>query len=139
MRYSKDTLIELNNIMAGACHAKGCETIFRCPRYCSCRKQRTFKLNTETAVCWEISQHIWKIIKSHKPSKRYIEDIIQQVIGVSEISRYHMTQGWETLFENAIKCIRYCTVNLEYWSISESKFIMISMKRSISQLSRQLK
>ncbi len=60
------------------------------------RHQRTFKLNTETAICWEIAD-LFQSCRSYNGV--YLnKDLCTKIYAYFDIARFHMSKGWEDLF-----------------------------------------
>jgi len=91
-----------------AVHAPGCKTVKICPNQCSCRYQRTFKLNTETAACWQIADNLLRLISSQCIYKKDCIAVISKASAYYEIARFHMSKGWERFFDR----VRYTLKNL---------------------------
>ena len=98
MKVNKKALEELCSILYGACHAKGCERLKKCPKSCGCNKRRPFKLNNETAMCWIIAEEISGLISEVRPSKEIIKNIYCKMEAYHSLSAYHMSYGWNSFF-----------------------------------------
>jgi hypothetical protein len=91
MTHTKETQLDALIVMLRkACHAPGCQSLRRCPNMCGCRTKRTFKMNTDTAICWEIADL--------SVQKRHIEDIEDKIGAYAELSRFHSSNGWQNFF-----------------------------------------
>ena len=96
MKVNKKALEELCSILYGACHAKGCEQLKKCPKLCGCNRRRPFKLNNETAMCWILAGEISGLISMTNPSKEIIKNIYCKMEAYHSLSAYHMTNGWHS-------------------------------------------
>ena len=96
---SQECYKKLEMILRAACHAKDCNHSFQCPNQCPCKLKRTFKLNTETAMCWILADMICasNIYRSRR-SKKSKKEIIYSAYSYYMISRYHMSNGWIKFF-----------------------------------------
>jgi hypothetical protein len=137
MKYDKKAITELRQMLLGACHAEGCHRITKCPTTCSCKTRRTFKLNTETAICWVIADFLDGITSADNPSRSYIENIVAEVTGLCLLSEYHMTLGWKVFIQNIRFCIIMSTSIEACISCLTPEDLIQSMKRSLRQLKRE--
>ena len=95
-------------LLQKACHAPDCDKTFRCPRQCGCRSRRTFKLNTETAICYQLAQDLNELVRYTSHNKALKTDIIvvvEAATAYAQLSRYHMTLGWQRFFKDITQCI----------------------------------
>jgi hypothetical protein len=119
-------LVLLNHLRAlllGSCHAPGCKKIRTCPRQCGCRSRREFKLNTETSICWEIADKLRNVTRWSKVAKKDLNEILAASQAYHDISRFHMTRGWQTFFLNLHRCLD-SIINprqnmMDYWKTQE--------------------
>lgn len=91
-------LIELRLLLQRACHAPGCKRVKNCPRQCGCRTTRTFKLNTDTAICWEIADLLSKFARYRMMNKEDVKEIADKIRAYAEVTRHHSTKGWQEFF-----------------------------------------
>jgi len=108
-RLNNDTrskMQRLRIILQASCHANGCREVLTCPRHCRCRTQRTFKLNTETSMCWELGDHIWMLSKYDNPTMGELDDLIKTSTAYDNLTRYHMSRGWQRFFRDVLYCIQ---------------------------------
>ena len=104
-------LYSIGVVLLKSCHAKGCDRISKCPRQCGCRSRRTFELNTETAMCWQMAEELWQLIRSRcgqhgvGPTIAQIESVTATAKAFSSITRFHMSKGWQRFFEDLWRCI----------------------------------
>ena len=95
-------------LLQKACHAPDCDTTFKCPRQCGCRSRRTFKLNTETAICYQLAEDLNSLVRYSSHNKALKTDIIvvvEAATAYTQLSRYHMTLGWMRFFKDVTQCI----------------------------------
>jgi len=113
MKVQGKLLNKLRIMLLASCHAEGCLRISTCPNLCGCRSRRTFKLNTETAICWEIAHRLWNLIGSgmNDPLKAEVVDLIAATKGYWNIARFHMTKGWDNFFHSVYSCICALTID----------------------------
>lgn len=128
----KNLLNKMRVILLASCHAPDCNRISKCPNQCSCRTRRTFALNTETAICWEIADEIWDISRRERPLKQDLSHLVSATKAYSELARYHMTRGWQNFFLNLHRCID--GIINPYLPIDHARF-----KRTIKYLENCLK
>lgn len=137
MKIRNDLLNEVRVMLLASCHAPGCRRISKCPRQCGCRSKRTFALNTETAFCWEIADEILRVIKMKRPRKQDLRDLVIITRAYSDITRFHMTKGWQRFFWNLFLCIEAITnTKGEIWWASENEEIIETLKKSLKRLKR---
>ena len=102
----RQNLSTLRFILKEACHAEGCTKITICPRQCGCRNRRTFKLNTETSICWELGDRIYDLLRfGDDPTRRELNDLIEAARSYYNLSRFHMSRGWQKFFNHVEQCI----------------------------------
>lgn len=135
----QDLLNNLRVVLLESCHAPGCARISRCPRQCGCRSRREFKLNTETAICWEIADKIRTVTRWPRPAKKDANEIVAASKAYHDISRFHMTRGWQSFFLNLYRCLA-SIVNpknniWDYWE-SEGTDRITYLKNSLKRLKR---
>lgn len=111
MKIDKNSLNELIDILREACHAKGCEKTYSCPNQCKCRTRRPFKLNTETAICWEIADKLRMLVRHQPPLKLDVEKVIISAKSYTDISRFHMSRGWQKFFLEVSRCVSDLTID----------------------------
>ena len=132
----------LNNIkvmLLESCHAPGCYQVSKCPNQCSCRTRRTFALNTETAICWEIADRIDDILKHTYTTipKYQIRDFVAAVEAFSSIARFHMSKGWETFLHDLYQSISTITYpNLSEGRLSMLKITINNFPKTLKRLKR---
>jgi len=123
MRIKSETRKLFNNMrimLRQVCHADGCTTLRKCPNQCQCRNERTFRLNTETAICWELADKIWEIFGQNKmPLKSEIKRLIEHASAYNDLSRFHMSKGWQRFFERVHRSMRVIAEDSEWPSNSE--------------------
>ena len=103
----RQNLSTLRFILKEVCHADGCTTVTICPKQCGCRGRRKFKLNTETSICWELADRIYDILRfGDDPTRRELNDLIEAARSYCNISRFHMSRGWQRFFNHVEQCIR---------------------------------
>ena len=102
-------LTKIRVMLLASCHAPECDQTSKCPNQCPCRTRRTFALNTETAICWEIADRIKDILEWTTIPKHQIRDFVAATEGLSSIARFHMSKGWETFLEDLYRSISTIT------------------------------
>ena len=119
MKVQKSSLKQLETILRELCHAPGCKRLEKCPNQCPCRRERKFKLNTETAICWEIADKIKDFIRWDVRTKLESHALESAVFAYSDLTRFHMSRGWQKFFEkvghfvyrinqvNKVECLDY--------------------------------
>jgi hypothetical protein len=129
----QDSINNLRLVLLASCHAPDCKRVYNCPRQCGCRSRRQFKLNTETAICWELADQLHP---AHRLTKTDLNEIVIATKAYNGISRYHMTIGWQKFFVNLNRCLDLIVNpknNLwDYWESQESdriKYLEKSLKR----------
>jgi len=95
MKVKIEELKQLETLLRSACHAPGCNRLNICPRQCRCKFRRSFKLNTETAACWQMAENINLLIRHKNPAKAHCMEVIHKVRAYCEIARFHMSKGWK--------------------------------------------
>jgi len=88
----------LKNLLREACHSKGCTRTKICPRQCRCRTERTFELNTDTAICWEIADLLKDLQRCERVNKEYVKEIRDKITAYAEVTRHHSSKGWQRFF-----------------------------------------
>jgi len=140
MRLTNDMrskLKRLRKILEEMCHADGCEKVSNCPRMCGCRSRRTFKLNTETSMCWELADQIWDLLKYRYPTKREINAVVENARAYQKITRYHMTRGWQKFFRDLADCIQVlCGPAHQYAIYMRTDEYLDALKRTTKRLKR---
>lgn len=119
MKVDQQNLKRLEVVLRQAVHAPGCKSFKLCPNQCACRHQRTFKLNTETAACWQIADNIHRFLINKHFTKRTSEVFVAKAKAYEDIGRFHMSRGWERFFTLITRTIEYLT-ELEMWNQWES-------------------
>lgn len=134
-------LRELQKFLRAMCHAPGCDRVKNCPNQCGCRSRRSFELNTETAICWELADSITMLVVGvtvRGPRKSLCKDLVMKATAYSEISRFHMTAGWERFFEYIVYYIKALTIRQRnpYYGFDSLGDMFESLKRTGSRLKR---
>jgi len=93
-------LRRLEILLRQTCHDSNCSNVFTCPRYCACRSKRSFELNFDTAMCWEIAELIHNCRCEVVITKKFIKENRDKILAYAEVSRHHSTKGWEKFFCN---------------------------------------
>lgn len=130
---------QLINMLRSACHAKDCKTIIVCPNYCQCRSRRPFKLNIETAVCWEMANILSRelLYNNITPSRR--ELLSCKFSTLSIITIYHSSRGWSNFFKETTNVVKILTdPNSFYLDILPSQYID-KLKNRVNRLKREVK
>ena len=135
---SEKILNNIINILYGACHAPNCKHISKrkCPISCGCRTERKFKLNTETAMCWEIANQIYNILRFSRPTKQDVQKVISIADSSMMLSQYHMTRGWHSFFSTIFRLLQMILVDQMSFYVSRD---LSSLKRSLPRLKREPK
>jgi hypothetical protein len=134
MKIDKNSLNELAGILREACHAKDCDRIFNCPNFCGCRTRRPFKLNTETAMCWEIADKLRMLVREQRPLKSDIEKVIISAESYTDISRFHMSRGWQKFFLEVSRCISDLTIDSDRYL---STHRLPGLRNTVKRLKRE--
>ncbi len=137
-----DLLFDLQLFLKSACHAPGCDTIARCPDQCKCRTKRTFKTNTETAICWELANQIFNYLRGERQLVKHKLKLQIYASAYSDLARYHMTEGWNNFYKNAYVIIRMIFNPNDYYTPDLELHIshrFMEMKYSINRLKREPK
>jgi len=133
----RESLKRIRFILKASCHADGCENINTCPNQCKCRYDRTFKLNTETAMCWEIGDEIWDLLKYQHPSRGMIDGLVETCRAYEKLSRFHMTKGWENFLRDLAQCIQALTnPPTSYTSYIQEEGYINELKGRLKRLKR---
>ena len=119
MKIKSKKLKQVEGLLRKACHAKDCSALTRCPNQCTCRVRRPFKLNTETAMCWEIAERLRDLLRYDSDSipKLNVDELNEMVNSYINLSVYHMSDGWVKFFKDIGRCIDSLTSN-PYWYYS---------------------
>ena len=95
-----EQLKQLELLLRSAVHHPGCDRLTVCPKQCRCRERRTFKLNTETSICWEMAE-VFKYCRGCGCTGSYVNKNTSAIaLAYHDLARYHMSDGWGTLFNN---------------------------------------
>ena len=106
-QYNRDMLMKLREVLKSSCHAPGCVRNNNCPRQCGCNRRRDFKLNTETAMCWDIGDMIFEMLRGNsRPLMSERRQLIISTKAFDRLTRFHMTKGWQNFFCDVAKCIK---------------------------------
>ena len=136
MRVNVTKLRELEHLLRASCHAPGCDTVKSCPNQCKCRHRRRFKLNTETAICWQIADNIFNTFRwKGNPRKDVCVAINTKTDAYYDIARFHMSKGWENFFLRVRNVIWYSTMRPEYLLLP--KYTIEGLTKTISRLKRE--
>ena len=103
-------LTKIRVMLLASCHAPRCDRTSKCPNQCPCRTRRTFALNTETSICWEIADRIKDILEYTTIPKYQIREFVAATEGLSSIARFHMSKGWETFLYSLYRSISTITL-----------------------------
>ena len=139
MKVKGKLLNNLRIVLLESCHAEECHRVSKCPKICGCNSRRTFKLNTETAICWEIADRLGQLVGNgyNHPLKKDVEDLIAAADGYYNISRFHMSRGWEKFFMDIRSIIIALTLNPSYLPDSyRDKNIMNQLRGRLKRLKR---
>jgi hypothetical protein len=137
----RQNLSTLRFILKEACHADGCTTVTICPRQCGCRNRRTFKLNTETSICWELGDRIYDLLRfDYDPTRRELNDLIEAARSYYHLSRFHMTRGWKRFFNDVEQCIEaLCEPTPHYFVYMRADEFLRKLKGNLKRLKREPK
>lgn len=100
---------KLAKILKAACHGKGCLYLYNCPNQCQCRKNRTFKLNTETAICWILANSI--NCNVYNMRKQIKIGLAKRMKAYHDLSVYHMSEGWINFFGRVSSILEMLSFN----------------------------
>ena len=133
-----ELLKKLSIMLKESCHAPGCQKYRNCPRQCGCNKRRTFKLNTETAMCWEISDILWGMFRRYKPTITDRRKVVAAVYAYNNLTRFHMTKGWQNFFNSIAECIEEnCFPTKRYFKVWVTNIHYIdNLKTRLNRLKR---
>jgi hypothetical protein len=137
----RQNLSTLRFILKEVCHADGCTTVTICPKQCGCRGRRTFKLNTETSICWELGARIYDLLRfGDDPPRRELNDLSEAARSYYNLSRYHMTRGWRRFFNHVEQCIEaLCEPPPHYFVYMRTDEFLQELKSSLKRLKREPK
>jgi len=139
----RQNLSTLRFILKEACHADGCTTVTICPKQCGCRGRRTFKLNTETSICWELGDRIYDLLRfDYDPTRRELNDLIDVARSYCNLSRFHMTRGWQRFFnhvEQFIEAVCVYELTYSYFVYMRADEFLQKLKGSLKRLKREPK
>lgn len=133
----RDMLLRLSKFLRSMCHAPDCTKVTTCPHICGCRTRRTFKTNTETAVCWELARQIELYCKGrgYVRNKVNLESFFLAYLRLSE---YHMTEGWGNFFNEALRIV-YFLFHPEDYTVYNAEHRLEQMKYVRNRLKREPK
>ena len=129
-------LSQLRVLLKGACHAPKCDRIRICPRQCKCRVVRSFELNTDTAICWEIAELLWILQRSYTVNKAYVKEIKDKIIAYAEVSRHHSTKGWERFFWRVERTYSTIMDIQDSWPDPGPEDLIYDLKKRLIRLKR---
>lgn len=131
-------LEELRDLLYGVCHDPQCTNLKRtCPNQCRCRYGRTFQLNNETAICWELAGMIARRFEYTNPV--VTQKMIKQAQIYEELSYYHMSSGWGNFFMHVRQILRALKHGQMPYALERSDQLLKEMKRAIPYLKRDRK
>ena len=127
----------LKDMLRLACHAKDCKDIHICPNYCSCRTRRPFKLNIETAVCWEMANILSRELLYNNITSSRRELLSCKFSTLSILTIYHSSRGWSNFFKETTKVVNMLTDSACFnLHISPSTYID-KLKNRVNRLKRE--
>lgn len=129
-------LRSLKLLLQKACHAPGCDLVRKCPVQCPCRSQRKFKLNTDTAICWEIAELLWTLSMTNRVHKSYVRMIKNKIAAYAEVTRHHSTEGWNRFFWDVKAAYSVIINEQDTCSYPSSKNRIEDLRRRINRLKR---
>ena len=134
-KHSRKILKDLINMLYSSCHAPECKHISKrkCPLSCGCRTKRKFKLNTETAMCWEIANQIYSILRFSRPTKSDVQKVMGMTDACMMLSQYHMTKGWHAFFTSIFRILQMILVDQMIFYINRD---MAELKKTLPRLKR---
>jgi len=115
--YTKEShLSRLIVMLRKACHAPGCLKLRICPNHCGCRTRRTFAMNIDTAICWEIADILHHLKNNITVSKREVQNVGERITAYAELGRYHSSKGWQNFFWEVKKIyVSIMSPEEDYW------------------------
>jgi hypothetical protein len=138
MKYKRYDLTKVRRLLRSLCHDENCATLNKCPKLCLCDERRTFKLNTETAICWLMARFIAPLCDSSRDmSELYAETIIEKMNTLIILSSFHISNHWQILFSQAAVYVSMTTVDDSFTTKPED--LLKRMKESITKLDREPK
>ena len=128
-------LEELMWILRESCHAPGCINPLRCPVNCSCRYKRKFKLNIDTAFCWEVANIIDRFLRNkYKHTFTNFKRYYNEYTILSRFYSYHpTTKAWGYLNTNISFFVLDHTYDLFDTSLKLNTYEINSKKRYIEK------
>lgn len=138
MRITDDKRTQLNRLrvlLQEACHAPGCKRLKNCPRQCGCRTRRTFKLNTDTAMCWEIAALLFTLRRCTIVTKTEIKEISDKIRAYAEVTRHHSTKGWQKFFWTVKETYDFITTGDPWWD-NQADHSIAGLKGRMNRLKR---
>jgi hypothetical protein len=126
-------LIIIRDTIKSVCHAPGCETVTYCPRTCGCKKDRKFKLNTTTAMAWELSNLM--CLDSGIYLKDNLWPLVEKVYLIKAISNYHMDSRWRKFFNilfDIICKLERCEKREDYIHMDEVDYYLEKLRVQIN-------
>jgi len=95
-------LDDLHLTLQKLCHDKNCKNVNVCPKVCLCKKRRNFKLNNDTAACWELANIlsvIYDQLYHNTLTCKSLKIKRDQIYLIRKLMYYHPTsRGWTNLY-----------------------------------------
>lgn len=137
MTHTKTTQISrLVTMLRKACHAPGCRKLRSCPNMCGCRTKRTFSMNIDTAICWEIADLLHHLKNNLTVSKRVVENTEERIIAYAELGRFHSSKGWQNFFWEIKKIYTSIMLPKEDWWPRDIEYEIKLLTGKINSLKR---
>jgi len=142
---AKKILFDLNKSLQKLCHAKNCTNLNACPVVCWCKKDRDFKLNHDTAACWElanITMAIYNQLEDSTLTPEFMEIKQDQAYLIRKLKTYHPTsKGWTKLYSLVDMIISSISVGMFHdrtYAYADCKLYLERINRMSSKLKRNI-